>query len=112
MNNPLSTKSLVAAAAILAFRIVKFSGDEVTPSTGVADKGIGVTDDVSVDAGESVDVHLVGPVRVTYGGAVTAGNFLTSGADGKAVEVSAGTDVVIGQAMVSGVLNDVGSIKL
>lgn len=113
MNNPLLTKSLLSAGAILAHRIVKFDGSgSVVASTAVADKGIGITDDLDVVSGEPVDVIVVGIAPVTYGGAVTEGDFLTSGTDGKAVAVTASTDVVIGQAMVTGVDGDTGSIKL
>lgn len=114
MNNQILAKSLIAAAAISAHRVVMFHTDEesVVAATAVTHKSIGVTDTLDVVADEPVDVITHGIALVTYGGAVTAGDRLTAGTDGKAVAVSAGTDVVIGVAMVSGVDGDIGSVKL
>ncbi len=114
MSNLLLAKSLIAASAILKYRIVRFHTDEesVVPATDVAHLSIGVTDDLDVTTGEPVDVNTIGIAKVTYGAAVTAGQRLTAGADGKAVPVTAATDVVVGKAWVSGVADDVGAVKL
>lgn len=112
--NPTLTKAFVTAAPIEAHRCVKFHTDEesIVPATAVADLSIGVTDTLSSTTGDTVDVHMVGIAAVTYGGAVTAGQRLTAGAEGKAVAVTAATDVVVGVALVSGVDSDIGKVKL
>jgi hypothetical protein len=60
-------------------------------------------------AGKELQLAYGGVVKVKYGDTITAGNKLTSGADGRA-EVAASGDHVIGKALVAGVDGDVGSM--
>lgn len=114
MSNPLMTKAHNAAGPIAKHSVVKFHTDEesVVVATAVADKSFGVTDNVDVVSGESVDVHTHGIVDVVYGDVVTAGDRLTANASGQAVAVSGASDEVVGVAMVSGVAGDIGKVKI
>ena len=117
MNNPLLTKSFLAAIALAPYRIVKFGVDDdsVTPATADTDALVGVVDDLGADAGDRVDVHLVGVTEVEFGGNVTRGVLLTSDANGKAIAAAPANDTnqsVIGRAMVSGADGEIGSVLL
>ena len=77
-----------AGADLKEHRIVKH-GDEdnqVLHAAAGTDPVLGVTDRPAPE-GETVGVHLYGVVSIEYGGAVTRGALIGSGADGKAVEV-------------------------
>ncbi len=79
-----------AGAAVKAHRIVKHgSGDgTVVHATDTAtDKLIGVTDRPAAE-GARVDVWLTDVATVEAGGAITRGDLVGSGADGKAVSVA------------------------
>lgn len=111
-------KNQTAAAAIAAYRIVEFAAAAgvVQTATASTDMLLGVTGPKGADAaGDRIDVCLDGIRDVEFGGVVTQGAFVTADANGKAVAAapSAGVNAyVIGQAMVSGVDGDIGSIKL
>lgn len=67
--------------------------------------------DVQVIAGERLDGVMTHVAHVEYGAAVTRGQWLTSDAQGRAVPAVPGAGVrVIGMAMISGVLGDIGSV--
>lgn len=118
MRNPGLSKAYTAEAAIAAYRIVKFGAADggVLQGAASADKLIGVTDRIAAAvAGDRVDVYRGGIVEVEYGGAVAAGDPLTSDASGRAITAAPGAGVnayVIGQAEVAGVLGDIGSVFL
>lgn len=110
-------KNLTAAAAIAAYRIVEFAAaaGEVQTATASTDMLLGVTGPKGADAGDRIDVCLDGIRDIEFGGTVTQGAFVTADANGKAVAAAPGAGVnayIIGQAMVSGVDGDIGSIKL
>lgn len=133
MNNPLLTKSLIAEGAAAPYRIIAHgTGDgKAKQATAATDALFGITGTLGAADGERVDVHVVGPVEVEYGGVVTRGDPLTSDANGKAIAVTrhthtentaaaytqnattgAGSDVrIIGFAAVSGALGDIGSVS-
>lgn len=113
MRNEGLIKGFLAGAAIAAYRIVKFgAGDGLAiQSAAGTDPHIGVANRLGGDEGERFDVVLSGVAEVEYGGAVTRGNALTADANGKAVVAVAG-DRIIGQAMVSGVSGDIGSLHI
>ena len=77
---------LEAEAAVAMHRIVKHGGADgkVIHATAVGDTLVGVTDRPAREA-ETVDVSVHGVAAVEYGGEVTRGALLGSGADGKAV---------------------------
>jgi len=117
MNNPLLIKNFKAGAALTKFRIVKFGADQNTVIAGaaVADALLGVQDSLDVALGERVDVILSGVAEVEYGGAVTAGDLLTTDANGRAVPAAPAAGVnnrIIGVAMETGVLGDIGSVLI
>jgi len=118
MHNPGLIKNLLAAAVIAPYRIVKFGVDDnhVVQSAAATDALIGVTGQLGALAAESrVDITLSGVVYVEYGGVVTRGDPLTSDAKGMAVVAIPAAGVnnrIIGFAMVSGVLGDVGSVDI
>lgn len=110
-------KNFRATGLIEPYRIVKFGAadTDVTQAAGAADASFGVSIELQALAGERVDVAISEIADVRYGGNVTRGDFLTSDAQGRAVVATpaAGVSVrTIGVAMVSGVLNDVGSARL
>lgn len=110
-------KTFTAEAQILPRRIVKFgAGDTlVTPGTASTDLIFGVSTEVQAEIGEPCDVQMSDIAEVVYGGAVTRGQKLTSDGSGRAVAAAPGAGVnaqILGIAMASGVLNDVGTVLL
>lgn len=111
------TKNFRAEAAVPRRRIVKFGAadDAVVVGAGSTDLLVGVSSEIDAALGERCDVHLGGCPEVEYGGPVTRGNYLTSDGVGRAVAVAPAAGVnatIIGQALVSGVLGDVGVVNL
>lgn len=100
-------KGYVATAALREGVLVKISSGEVVVATAATDKIIGVTTN-ACEAGETVDVRLVsaqGTSKVRCGAAVAVGNFLTSDADGEAINTVTASDRVVGQALEVGADN-------
>ncbi|MDR2551446.1 MAG: hypothetical protein LBD10_14745 [Desulfobulbus sp.] len=117
MPNPGLIKTFVAEAAVAAYRIAKFgtSDANVVQATAVGDALIGVCGLVAGDAGRRVDIIMSDIAEVEYGGNVTRGDWLTTDASGRAVSAApaAGTNNnVIGRALVSGVVGDIGHCML
>ncbi len=102
------TKTFIAAVDIPAHRLVKFAADDstVTLATAGTDDVIGVSDNVDVKAGNTVDVALLGVEKVQYGGVVERGKAITAGAGGKAVAGADG-DNLIGIALAATAENDI-----
>lgn len=111
-------RSFDAGAAIAAFRIVRFGAAEnaVIQSAAATDAHLGVVDQPGGSAsGARTDIVISGPSRVEYGGAVTRGDLLTSDASGRAITATAaaGANIrIIGVAMVSGVLGNIGLVNV
>ena len=104
-------KSAKAGAAITAYTIAKYGGDDDTLVPGVAsgDSLIGVFQH-NADIGKEVRVMLLGISRVKAGGNIALGDLLTSDANGLAVAIGAvaGTNYnSIGRALASGAANDI-----
>jgi hypothetical protein len=116
MHNPLLTKSLVAGAAVAAYRIVKQSDDNtVIQGAAVSDKLIGISDSLGAVSAARCEVHLAGVAEVEYGGNVAVGDPLTSDANGTAVVAAPAAGVnnrLIGFAMVAGAASDIGSCNI
>ncbi|MDP2805450.1 MAG: DUF2190 family protein [Gallionellaceae bacterium] len=117
MSNANLVKNFKAEAAIAAFTIVKHGAadGQVLTAAAVADKLFGVSTDIPAAINERCDVILGGLADVLYGGAVTRGDLLTSDASGRAVAAApaAGTNNrIIGMAVVSGVLGDIGQVDI
>ncbi|MFC3442555.1 DUF2190 family protein [Sphingobium rhizovicinum] len=105
-------RSYRAAAAIAAYRIVRFSdaanSSAVNVASAAAQAIIGTTGKVGASAaGEMVDVHRSGLNPVQLGGTVNAGDWLTSDANGKAIATTTAGDGVIGRAEQPGVADDI-----
>lgn len=111
MSIPKLIRSFEASAAILAFRIVRFS--DVSASAKIATGAaatqplIGTTGQLGGDIGDMVDVTLSGLGDVQLGGTVTAGAYLTSDANGKAVAATTAGQRIVGQAHAPGVADDI-----
>lgn len=117
MRNEGLIKTLIAGAAILAHRILKFdaAADTVVQAAASTDLLVGVSDLGADAADDRVDVILDGIALVEYGGTIAAGARLTTDADGKAVAAApaAGANAqIIGVAMVAGVAGDIGSVRI
>lgn len=110
-------KAFKAAGTIGRRLIVKMgtADDEVVVATASTDGLLGVSAEIDVATGERVDVVMSNIAEVIYGGTVTRLDWLTSDATGRAVAAvpSAGVNAnVLGQAMVSGVVGDVGVVHI
>ena len=99
MSHPNSViKTLTAtAAAIEAYRIVKFDGTtktSVLKAAAATDAPVGVSEGIDTAASGRVDVVLSGLAKVTAGAAFNPGAYLTSDASGRAVAAApaAGTN--------------------
>lgn len=117
MRNEGLQKTLIAGAAVAKNRIVKFGSSDTTAiqSAATTDLLMGVSDNLGAASGETFDVILDGIALIEYGGNVTRGQLLTSDTQGRAVAASPAPTVsmyVIGQAMVSGVSGDIGSVHI
>lgn len=100
-----------------AFTIAKFGADDVhvVPGAAVGDSLMGVTTDIPSIIGERCDVQLSGAADVLYGGTVVRGDLLTSDSTGRAVVAAPAAGVnnrIIGMALVSGVVADVGKVMI
>lgn len=116
--NVILEKNMVAEAAVLANRIVKFgtADGQVVQAAAATDLLIGVASrgfDAAI--GERIDVMTHGIAEVKLGGNVTRGQPVTADANGKGVAAApaGGANArVIGVAMASGVLDDVIDVLL
>lgn len=105
------------AGAIAAFTIVKPGASDglVIPAAAATDKLIGVTTDIAAATGDRCDVILAGIADVLYGGTVAFGDLLTADASGRAITATAaaGSNVrIIGSAIISGVVGDIGQVDI
>ncbi|QNG47418.1 DUF2190 family protein [Sphingobium yanoikuyae] len=112
MSIPTFIRSYRAAAAIAAYRIVRFSdvanSSAVNISSAATHPHVGTTGKVGASAaGEMVDVNRGGINPVQLGGPVSAGDWLTSDANGKAIATTTAGDGVIGRAEQPGVADDI-----
>jgi hypothetical protein len=97
-------KKITASAAVTKGQIVEVSGDmTVAPTSAASDKVVGVAMfDAAVDT--PVVIHTNGLFKLVAGGAITAGDAVESGADGKIV--SGSTKKVLGIALNTASAND------
>lgn len=116
-NITLARNFKATAGPITANTIVKMGAADglVVPAAAVSDAMIGVTTDIAAATADRCDVILHGVADVLYGGTVTRGDMLTSDASGRAVTAApaAGTNNrIIGIAILSGVVGDIGQVVL
>lgn len=112
MSIPGFIRSYRAAAAIAAYRIVRFSDAANSSAVNVGSAAnqalIGTTGKIGASAaGEMVDVYRSDLNQVQLGGTVNAGDWLTSDASGKAIATTTAGDNVIGRAEQPGVADDI-----
>lgn len=118
MRNEILNKNHTAEGAIAGFRIAKFGAVDgnVLQAAAATDKLMGVNKSLAAAVvGDRIDVVRIGIAEVEYGGAVAAGDPLTSDATGRAITAApaAGSNVrIIGFAEVAGVLGDIGSLYI
>lgn len=117
MSNQLLVRNYKAEGAIAAFTVVKLGAADggVLAAAAVSDKLVGVSTDIAAAINERCDVILAGVADVLYGGTVTRGDPLTSDASGRATTAAPGAGTnnrIIGIALVSGVVGDVGSMQI
>lgn len=117
MSNPNMIRNFKAEAAVPAFTIIKHgtADGQVVPGAAATDKLLGVSTDIPAAINERCDAILGGIADVLYGGAVARGDMLTSDASGRAVTAAPAAGAnnrVIGVAMVSGVLGDIGQVDI
>tara|TARA_B100001179_G_scaffold198893_1_gene158611 strand:+ start:1099 stop:1479 length:381 start_codon:yes stop_codon:yes gene_type:complete len=101
-----------ASAAIAPFAIVVFAdaanSSDIATATGPTDPLCGTTGKIGAGAaGDMADRTLGGIGSVELGGPVSAGDRLTSDADGKAVATTTAGHVIIGMAEEPGVAGDI-----
>ena len=100
MANPLLAKSHIAATAIDPSRIVVLTAaNTVGLATSATALSIGVTDEVTVAAGASVDAIVSGIAWVTAGAAFALGAPLTSDASGRAITSATAGNRIVGFAL-------------
>lgn len=113
MANPGFIKSYNAVANISAYHLVKPSGvndGEVVPAAAATDAIIGVSQNVDVLNGQTVDVIHDDTANLQLGGNVAFGDPITSDANGcgvKAAPTAGANNRIIGFAMTSGVSGDI-----
>lgn len=117
MSNANLVRNFKAEAAVAAFTIVKHgtADGQVVPGAAATDKLLGVSTDIAALINERCDVILSGIADVLYGGTVTRGDILTADASGRAVTAAPAAGAnnrLIGVAMVSGVVGDVGQVDI
>lgn len=108
--------SLEADADLSAhkYKIVKLSSDgQAAKSAAATDAHIGIAQDDQADAaGKAVQVRIAGESKLTAGGTIAAGAYVTSDANGDGVSTTSASDIVVAQAMQSAVDNDVFRVML
>ena len=118
MANPTFIKAMNAEAIVAPFRIVKIGAADggVIQGAAAADVLLGVSDELGqATIGDRVDVILNGTADVMYGGTVARGARLTTDATGRAVTAAPAAGAnngIIGTALVSGVVGDIGSVHI
>ncbi|VVE55497.1 hypothetical protein PIN31009_04973 [Pandoraea iniqua] len=111
-NKRILVANYVAATAIVSHQLVAYgdADDQIKAAAGtVGEKLLGASTDVGAGIGERADAVLLGPTPVVYGGAVARGDRVKADAQGRAVTAAAG-DASVGEAMISGVAGDIGSV--
>lgn len=108
MHSPILTRSFEADGAIAARRIIQIGTADghvvqadASSDTTIAERLIGVSDELGAKSGARVDIHLAGIADVVAGGAVARGGSVKTDAGGRAVATSAANDFIVGVALVA-----------
>lgn len=107
------TRGYEASAIIAPYRIVRFSdaaasSKVATASAATGQALVGTTGKIGASAaGQMADVERAGLNPVQLGGPVSAGDWLTSDANGKAIATTTIGHQVIGRAERPGIADDI-----
>jgi hypothetical protein len=114
MSNPNFIKTFTAAENMQPHQIVGISDEnDYTAIVGTADNVIGVTTEVGANAGDRVDVILLGTAYVKLSAQVNASYMVGAAADNSGFGTSAPPQgMAIGVALQSGIAGDVIEIFL
>ncbi len=118
MLDPIKTKNFVAETAISAYRLARMGTVENKIRVAIDSQSpfVGVADNLGADNAEDrVDIYTHGFGEVELGGAVAAGDALTSDSAGRAVKAAFAAGQVVhiaGYAMEAGVLGDVVGMRI
>lgn len=95
----------VAEATVEGYRIIKAGTGAMScvKASAPTDKLLGTSDELDHPTGEIVDLAVIPVPIVRLGGTVTAGDLLTSDANGKAVATTTTGHAYIGRAEIDGV---------
>ena len=114
---PRFTAPYTADADLAPYLITKFGSIDgnVAVAASATDNLLGVSENVPVAAGQTATICHTGSIYVTYGASVTAGQYVTSDAQGRAVPAApaAGANVsVLGRALETGIVGDIRPVLL
>lgn len=114
MARPDLIMSFLASTLIAAHRIVTFDTDDNTVITASSETNalLGISDLGADNAGDRLDVIMDDICEVEFGGTITRGDLLTSDSVGRAVTATIAGSRIIGIAMVSGVIGDIGTVNI
>ncbi len=106
MHGPSYTRAFKAGGAIKARRIVQIGAADgavvtadASSDTTIAERPIGISDELGAAEGATIDVHLQGIADCVAGGAIARGSSLKSDATGLAVATSTKYDFIVGVAL-------------
>ncbi len=107
-------KSYTADGAIAPHRIVKAGSKDANTAQASAatDAIMGVHGSLPAVADDVTDTVVSGYATVEYGGTVTRGQALTSDAQGRAIAATAAGQRLVGFAVLSGVVGDLGTVHV
>lgn len=114
MRTEMFIKSFRADADVAPHRIVKPGTTDGSATLSVLESNphIGVADSLGATAGQVFDVVAGGYATVEYGATVVRGDPLTSDSTGRAVKATVAGSSLIGRAIVSGVVGDLGTVHV
>lgn len=106
MHQPIFTRAFEAEAAIKARRLVQLGASEgaarqadATSDTTILERPIGISAELDVPAGGTVDVHLAGIADCAAGAAVARGSAVKADAQGRAIATDRAGEFVGGIAL-------------
>ena len=106
MHQPSFTRAFEAKAAIKARRLVQLGASEgavvqadAASDTTIAERPIGLSAELDVPKGGTVDVHLAGIADCETGAAVARGSSVKADAQGRAIATASAGDFVVGIAL-------------
>lgn len=109
-------KNFTAETAVAKRRIVSFGTAEGNVIQSTSPAGVlGVSGIRGATVGERLDVYLSDIQPVEFGANVTAGDYVTADANGRAIKAAPGAGVtmfVVGRAMESGGVNAIGNVLI